>query len=217
MAAQELADALSVAGRPPAALGSVLDFGCGAGRVLPHFASLAPRAECAGCDVDQFAVAWATEHRPGLDWTLSSFMPPLPFADESFDLIYSISVFSHLGRDLQLQWLRELRRVLSPDGVALLSVHGPSAFDAFRSGRVRTNWCRPEVFTRAPLAARDFVFAPYVQSLWNAGELPGVGGAYGLAFQGPDHIRANWGRELRVMDVLERAVTDWQDLVVCMK
>jgi SAM-dependent methyltransferase len=216
-AASELAGLLVTGGRPLAQLRSALDFGCGSGRVLPHLAALTPDCACAGCDVDQAAVEWACRHRPGLRWSLNSFVPPLPFAPESFELVYSISVFSHLDRGLQNQWLRELRRVLVPGGVALLSVHGPHAFEAFRARRVRTSWCPAEVFARAPLTSEEFVFVPYVRSLWNAGELPGVGRGYGLAFQGPDHVRCSWGRELQVVEVRERALTDWQDVVVCVK
>jgi SAM-dependent methyltransferase len=216
-AADELADLLLAAGRSLAQLRAALDFGCGSGRVLPHFAALAPDCACHGCDVDQAAVQWAWRHRPELHWSLSSFAPPLPYAPESFELVYSISVFSHLDRGLQSQWLRELRRVLVPGGVALLSVHGPHAFEAFRAKRVRTSWCPAEVFARAPLAGDEFVFVPYVRSLWNVGELPGVGGAYGLAFQGPEYVHSNWGRELQVVTVRERALTDWQDVVVCVK
>lgn len=216
-AAAELAAGLGAAQRSPSELRAVLDFGCGVGRVLPHFAALAPRSACAGCDVDQSAVAWASTHRPGIDWALSSFAPPLPYQSDRFDLVYSISVFSHLGSELQAQWLRELARVLAPGGVALLSVHGPHAFDAFRAGTARTAWCPREVFVREPLRASDFVFVPYLRSVWNAGELPSVGREYGLAFHGPEYIRSAWGRELRVVDVLARALTGWQDLVVCMK
>jgi SAM-dependent methyltransferase len=214
-AAQELADGLRSTGRDPERLTSVLDFGCGAGRVLPHIARLSPDARCAGCDVDRTAVEWAATRRPACDWTVSSFEPPLPFAPECFDLVYSVSVFSHLGRGLQERWLRELRRVLAPGGVALLSVHGPSAFEAFRTGRVGTSWCSADVFAREPLRARDFVFTPYVRSLWTASELPGVGSEYGLAFHGCDYLREVWGRQLTVVDIRVRALTDWQDLVVC--
>ena len=193
----------------------MLDFGSGAGRVLAHFAALAPAARCAGCDVDQSAISWAEQHRPGLSWSLSSFEPPLPFAAESFDLVYSISVFSHLGRGLQDRWLEELRRVLRPGGLALLSVHGRHAFEQFRSGRVRSTWCAPEVFAREPLKADDFLFAPYIRSVWNSGEMPGVGREYGLAFQGPAYASLSWSRHLDVVEVLERALTGWQDVVVC--
>jgi SAM-dependent methyltransferase len=214
-AAQELAAGLRSTGRDPERLTSVLDFGCGAGRVLPHISRLFPGAHCAGCDVDQTAVDWAATRRPAGDWTVSSFEPPLPFAAECFDLVYSVSVFSHLGRGPQERWLRELRRILAPGGVALLSVHGPSAFEAFRTRRVRTSWCSPDVFAREPLQDRDFVFTPYVRSLWTAGELPGVGSEYGLAFHGHDYLREVWGRQLTVADIQVRALTDWQDLVVC--
>lgn len=213
-AALELAAGLRRAGGDPAGLSAVLDFGCGAGRVLPHFAGLAPDACCAGCDVDRAAVQWAGARHPACDWTLSSFEPPLPFADQRFDLVYSVSVFSHLARGLQERWLHELRRVLAPGGVALLSVHGPSAFEAFRRGRVRTSWCSPDVFAREPLRAGDFMFTPYTRSLWTAGELPGVGSEYGLAFHGADFIHEVWGRELTVLEIAQRALTDWQDLVI---
>jgi SAM-dependent methyltransferase len=217
VAAAELAVGLDAAGRSPAELCAVLDFGCGAGRVLPHFSELVPGARLVGCDVDQAAIEWARRHRPGPRWELSSFAPPLPFEPESFDLIYSISVFSHLGASLPGSWLRELRRVLAPDGIALLSVHGRHAFEQFRTGRVRSAWCAAEMFQRPSLAAEEFVFAPYTRSMWTEGELPGVGREYGLAFHGDAHIRGAWGRELDVLDVLDRALTGWQDLVVCRK
>jgi SAM-dependent methyltransferase len=214
-AAQELAAGLRSTGRDPERLTSVLDFGCGAGRVLPHIVRLLPGAHCVGCDVDRAAVEWAANHRPAGDWIVSSFEPPLPFAPERFDLVYSVSVFSHLGRGLQERWLRELRRVLAPGGVALLSVHGPSAFEGFRTGQVGTSWCSADVFARESLRARDFVFTPYVRSLWTASELPGVGSEYGLAFHGHDYLREVWGRHVTVVDIRVRALTDWQDLVVC--
>jgi hypothetical protein len=53
--------------------------------------------------------------------------------------------------------------------------------------------------------------------VWNQGELPGVGRQYGLAFHGPEHARRSFGRSLQVVEVRERALSDWQDVVVCVK
>jgi SAM-dependent methyltransferase len=215
-AASELAAAFERAGRGPlaGAVSSVLDLGCGSARVLPHIAALTPGAAHAGCDVDGAAISWASEHHPAIRWERSGFHPPLPFEDRSFELVYSISVFSHLGSELQDAWLAEVARVLAPGGVALLSVHGPHAFEQFRTGAVATGWCPRSAFARGPLEESEFMFVPYRRSVWNEGELPGVEGDYGLAFHGPSYLRRHWGAVLQVVDLVERGLTAWQDLVV---
>jgi SAM-dependent methyltransferase len=192
----------------------VLDFGSGSGRVLPWIAALAPDARCCGCDVDAAAITWAARHLRDREWLLTGGEPPLPFASERFDLVYSISVFSHLDEPLQDRWLAELRRVLVPGGAALLSVHGAHAFGEFRSGRVTTRWCPEAAFARGPLGPDELVFEPYRRSVWNRGELPGVADSYGLAFHGEGYVRRRWPEWLEVLDVRERAVAGWQDLVV---
>ncbi len=120
------------------------------------------------------------------------------------------------ARELAALWLDEIKRVLTPGGIALLSMHGAHAFEQFRQGRMSTSWCPPAVFERGPLRSDEFVFVPYVRSFWNDGELPGVGREYGLAFAGAAHIRRSWGRSLQVVELRERALTDWQDVAVCM-
>jgi SAM-dependent methyltransferase len=193
----------------------VLDLGCGSGRVLTHVAQRVPAAT--GCDVDGEAIAWAAEHHPQIRWVRSSFEPPLPFEEESFELVYSISVFSHLDESLGDAWLAEVARVLAPGGVALLSVHGQHAFEQFRSGAVSTAWCPRTAFERGPLGDSEFVFVPYSRSVWNRAELPGVGPRYGLAFHGPHYFASRWSPKLAVLELKPRAITAWQDLVVCRK
>jgi SAM-dependent methyltransferase len=214
LAAAELRDAL---GSDVGAVRSLLDFGCGSGRVLPHMAALAPSARAAGCDIDRDAIDWAGRNLPEFRWRVSAFRPPLPFERDSFDLVYSISVFSHLDEPMQDRWLQELQRVLRPGGVALLSVHGAFALDQFRTGTTRTGWCRPGAFDRPPLTPGEFAFEPYVKSPWNRGELPGVDGEYGLAFHGVEYLQEHWSRFLDVSEVRDRALSAWQDLVVCRK
>ncbi len=212
LAAGELVAAL---GESAHTVSGLLDFGCGSGRVLPHMAALLPQARSSGCDVDPVAIGWAARHLPHLGWAVSGSGPPLPFATPSFELIYSISVFSHLDEPLQDDWLTELARSLLPGGTALLSVHGQHAFEQFRSGVVRTGWCPPRAFARGPLGNEEFVFEPYVRSVWNRGELPGVGEQYGLAFHGEGYLRTHWSEFFEVLEVRPRALSAWQDLVVC--
>jgi SAM-dependent methyltransferase len=214
-AAEGLAGAAAPAGLEH--LASVLDFGCGCGRVLSHLAELAPAARLTGVDVDAEAIAWARRELAGIDFGVSGRRPPLPFADGDFELVYSISVFSHLSVADQDAWLGELARVLAPGGLALLSTHGVSAYEAFRSGAVRTTWCEPGAFDHGPLPVGGFITIPYRSSRWSAGDLPGVGAGYGLSFHTAGYLREHWGRFLEVEAILPQAISGWQDLVVARK
>jgi SAM-dependent methyltransferase len=102
----------------------VLDFGCGVGRVLRHFASEAERAEFVGCDIDQPSIAWVQRHLcPPFQAFVNPEMPPLDRPDESFDLVYAISVFTHLS-DSWSAWLLEMHRVLKPGALLIATVLG---------------------------------------------------------------------------------------------
>ena len=52
-----------------------------------------------------------------------TFNPPLGLEHGSFDLIYAISVFTHLT-DNSVPWLLELRRMLKPDGLLIATFMG---------------------------------------------------------------------------------------------
>lgn len=61
------------------------------------------------------------------DFQVNRYEPPLMFADHSFDLIYGISVFTHLDKASQEQWIPELYRLLRPGGALIMTVNGTSA------------------------------------------------------------------------------------------
>ncbi|MDQ3637521.1 MAG: class I SAM-dependent methyltransferase [Actinomycetota bacterium] len=104
----------------------VLDFGCGAGRVLRHFLAEAEQAELSGCDLDGPSIAWLKSALcPPLHALHSGEWPPLPFADGSLDLIYAMSVYTHLT-DNWSAWMVEHHRMLRPQGLLLASFAGPS-------------------------------------------------------------------------------------------
>jgi SAM-dependent methyltransferase len=103
----------------------VLDFGCGCARVLDALGRSWPAGELVGVDVDAEAIAWCQAHLA----STASFVhgpdePPLPFASGSFDLVYAVSVFTHLSPARQEVWLDELLRVLAPGGTAIITIYG---------------------------------------------------------------------------------------------
>ena len=104
-------------------LGALLDWGCGCGRVLRHWRGL-PRTQVYGCDINPKMVEWCAINLDFAHVDVTELAPPLPYPDSTFDLIYAFSVFTHLGEDLQHEWIRECRRVLTPGGCLLISTMG---------------------------------------------------------------------------------------------
>jgi ubiquinone/menaquinone biosynthesis C-methylase UbiE len=106
----------------------VLDLGCGAGHVSFHVAPLV--AEVVAYDLSQqmldVVAAAATERGLGNIVTECGAAERLPFADASFDFVFS-RYSAHHWSDLGLA-LREVRRVLKPGGVvAFIDVMSPGS------------------------------------------------------------------------------------------
>jgi SAM-dependent methyltransferase len=104
-------------------VGALLDWGCGCGRVLRHWSSLEGTA-VHGCDINPKMVEWCNAHLPFAAVKVNELSPPLPYAQDTFDLVYAFSVMTHLSEELQQQWVAECRRVLKPGGYLLFSTLG---------------------------------------------------------------------------------------------
>ena len=74
---------------------SVLEFGCGTARVLRHFRNIAG-LRLAGTDANPKSIAWDCLNLPGIDFSENALTPPLKYDDASFDLVYALSVFTHI-------------------------------------------------------------------------------------------------------------------------
>ena len=102
----------------------VLDFGCGAGRTLRHLLDEAAAGEIWGCDIDAPSIAWLRANLcPPLHVAVNGPTPPLPFADATFDLVYAVSVFTHLT-DSWSAWLLELHRIVTDGGIVVATFMG---------------------------------------------------------------------------------------------
>lgn len=98
----------------------VLDFGCGLGRVLSQMGAKLPHAEFTGYDIDPLMLEWGKHllQESQVHFVAST----LDLADQSFDFIYAISVFTHLAVTTEY-WLAEIHRLLAPNGSAFITFH----------------------------------------------------------------------------------------------
>jgi SAM-dependent methyltransferase len=113
---------------PLESTGSLLDFGCGCGRVLRHWAGL-DGPEIYGSDYNERLVGWCAANLPFVTASANELAPPLRYEDGQFGLVYAISVFTHLPHDLERDWIDELSRIVAPGGLLLLTTHGDSYAD----------------------------------------------------------------------------------------
>lgn len=196
---------VEITGRHMHEFDAVLDFGVGCGRVARHFP--AQRAEALiGCDVDRANIAWCAEHLPGR-FVATSLAPPLPFGPESFDVIYGVSVFTHLREPMQLRWLAELSRIARPGAVLLMTTHGETAIDFSR-----LTPCGYRL-TRERVAREGFVVSGENSQL--DGHVA-HGGEYVNVYHSADYVRRTWSRHFEVAHVLPGYILH-HDLVVMRK
>ena len=201
-------------GRSLAAVGSsltehrsLLDFGCGCGRVVRWLDGLSPDVVLHGCDIDAEAVAWVEEHLPHVRATVNDGLPPLPYATDSFDLVFNHSVLTHIPEHYQDAWLEELGRVVRPDGFVVLTVSGDRPFAEFRESVVDAGR-DPQPWDRL-YRERGFVYVE--EDGWVDGPFPGF---YHTTFHAPWYVFEHWSRFLEVRAYVVRGALDFQDVVV---
>jgi ubiquinone/menaquinone biosynthesis C-methylase UbiE len=120
----------------------VLDFGCGAGRMARWLAEIVLDGEIWGTDISAAHITWCQQHlTPPMHFATTTTIPHLPFEDNSFDLIYAGSVFSHLD-DLADAWLLELRRISRPGGRIFITIMDQTSISSFSQEKWKDFWLR---------------------------------------------------------------------------
>jgi SAM-dependent methyltransferase len=179
-----------------------LDFGSGSGRVLvplhelclKHLTSSRP-VEWFGSDVDRQAVTWAQKNLSSTaKFVANTAMPPLPFPDQFFDFIFSISVFTHIPEDMQFAWLAELSRVLKIGGLALVSTLSLDLLkNALGEAQLRKGFY-------------------YIDAGKGTDGLPRF---YRDTHHSREYIEREWSRYFSIESFEEKGIAGHQDLVVC--
>lgn len=201
---------LKWAGRPLSEL-AILDLGAGCGRILSHF--LADGSAMAASDVDPTAIRYLQQAFPAVQSAVNQSTPPLPFAAARFDAVYAFSVWTHLPISLQNDWLVECARVLRPGGLLLVSTMGYRALKLLREGNnpLEADWHsigdddlrdRGAIYYEYPIFGRD-------NELFS-----GISASYGVAVHDPDYVRRAWSEAFDVLEIVDGAFRQHQDLVV---
>ena len=193
---------------------TVLEIGAASGRVIRHFAAQDPACEAWATDIDGQHVEWMAQHLgAGLIPVHTTVMPSLPLADGYIDLVLAYSVFTHID-ELESAWLAELRRVLRPGGLAIVTAHTERSWELVQPGiglydalldladnieEIEVN----EALLSGPMPAPRIAMSwPTVADVYNS-----------VVFHSCDYIRARWGRFFDVVDIVEEA-SEYQAVVV---
>ena len=157
----------------------VLDFGCGAGRVLRHFAPEAAEAEFWGCDIDGPSVDWVAQNLcPPFKVMKTGESPGIPQPDGFFDLIYAMSVYTHIT-DHWAQWLLEHHRVLKDGGILIATFLGEGMIEE--------------------LVGEPWVEEKIGMNSLGAGIPWDIGGP--IVLHSPWWLRAHWGRAFDIIEL----------------
>jgi SAM-dependent methyltransferase len=175
---------------------SILDWGCGCGRLIRNFAEFVPMSRLYGCDIDPDAIAWLKANLPEMSFKTISPYPPTPYQDNQFDLIYGISVFTHLTQETQFLWLEELKRISGKNGIVAVTVHGETTTDP--------SLTKP--LSETGIADREgdrwIFFKHFLED-----------GYYRLTKHRKDYVIDKWSSYFEILDFVENGIGR-QDLVI---
>lgn len=183
----------------------VLDWGVGCGRILRHFLEHGSRS-IIGCDIDLVNVQWVKNNLTP-DVYHTHLDPPLPFNDNSFDVIFGHSIFTHLSYEDQFKWLEELNRILRPNGVAVVTICGETGVYITKYNQLLSNSSLLDEYHQ-----RGFIDFGAL-SVGVDSERPGY---YRLIGHTHDFIYSNWLKYMDI-DIILPCFAQHQDAVVLTK
>ena len=111
----------------------IMDFGCGAGRMVRWLKPYSLESEIWGTDISADHITWAINNlSPPFNFATTTTVPHLPFEESYFDFIFAGSVFTHID-DLVESWLLELRRILSRRGCLYITIQDKHSIDVLKT------------------------------------------------------------------------------------
>jgi SAM-dependent methyltransferase len=104
---------------------TILEWGCGVARIVRHIPNLiGKRDRVFGTDINREMIDWNSTNITNVNFSKIDYSPPTHFDGNQFNLVFGLSVFTHIECSLQANWMAEIHRIMSDNGVFLFSTHG---------------------------------------------------------------------------------------------
>jgi len=197
---------------------AVLDFGCGCGRLSRYFEGC-DTYQVSATDINPDLVDWCKANLRRIDTRLNQLRPPAPFPDNQFDLIYTLSIFTHLPRVVTEAWLADFGRMLKPGGILIATTHGQHAVDTIRSSALHQTMfalSHQEIEAiNSRLPNEKYIFVRYADPVI---ELAKAGPEYGNSFMHPEFAAQHWNTTpWKLLEHRPGGLRYWQDIYVLQK
>ena len=108
---------------------AICEWGCGPARILRHLPLFFEGCNLSlyGFDYNPKTIKWCQDNINNIVFNQNFLSPPLNQDADSFDCLYCVSVFTHLSRDMHFAWMKEISRVVKPNGLLIITTHGEPA------------------------------------------------------------------------------------------
>ena len=108
---------------------NVVDFGSGWGRISRFLLAYVPPTAVYALDVDVQMTALIGSTLPGVNALTVAPFPPTALRDRMAETALAFSVFSHLSPAAHAAWAMEFGRIISPGGMAFVTLLDSAFFD----------------------------------------------------------------------------------------
>ncbi len=179
---------------------TILDWGCGPARVLRHFPKLLGNTcKIHGTDYNPKTIEWCREHIEGVSFSINQLNPPTAYSSEYFDLIYGISIFTHLSEANHQHWFGELMRIAKKGAILLVTTHG-DVFKAKLTEQERQDFELGKLVERGKVVEGHRVFAAFHPPVY----LQHMFETQAEILEHIEGSRKNWGLEQDVWIIRKR-------------
>lgn len=200
---------------------TILDFGCGWGRITRFFLKDVMAENLHGLDVMPAMIETCKSTMQYGNFSIINPEPPTNFAANTFDIIFAFSVFSHLAEDVHIKWIEEFSRLLKPGGI-LVATTQPRRFldlcESLRGTFPDSHWREglARSFTDINAAYADYDNGKFLYSA-TGGAPPLDSSFYGEALIPPLYVQREWTKYLEFCDFFDDASLLNQAAVVMQK
>lgn len=191
---------------------ATLDIGCASGRLIRHLPFLLPEAKIYGCDINRLHVEFCNKYlHPAVTVFHNCAVPHIQLEDNSVDIVTAFSVFTHIEA-METAWLMEIKRILRPGGIALVTIHTEHTLN-----RLREDWPlwspvmkHPDIESLIDKDARSFPDDRLIVR-WSHDK------SYSSnVFYKEEYILSHWSRILTIVEI-KKTAPPYQDVVLLAK